>query len=104
MRLSVVLVRVPAFLTLAILASFSMAATDDKATCVDAIGDESIAACTRAISSGRWRGAALSWAYVHRGYGYDQKGDGDRAIQRLRPGDQSQSEIRLCLKYSRHRL
>src|SRR5262245_37976109 len=42
--------------------------------------DERIAACTRQISSGRWKGRDLSVTYNNRGYAYRNKGDYDRAI------------------------
>jgi lipoprotein NlpI len=41
---------------------------------------EAIAACTRAINSGRWSGPGLAWAYNGRGNAYRAKGDNDRAI------------------------
>jgi uncharacterized protein len=81
MRFSVVLVRTAALLMLAIPASLSTAAADDTTTCVNASGDEKIAACTRAIASGTWRGSHLSWAYNNRGNAYRAKDDNDRAIQ-----------------------
>ena len=63
MRFSILLVGVAAFLTLAIPASLSPAVADDAATCIGGSGDEQIAACTRAIASGRWSGSDLAWAY-----------------------------------------
>src|ERR1700678_1932196 len=81
MRFSALLVRLTAFLTLATLLSASPATADDADTCVHASGDEQIAACTRAINSGRWAGAGLAWAYTDRGNAYQKKGDNDRAVQ-----------------------
>ena len=41
--------------------------------------DERIAACTRAINSGRWKGSGLAWAYENRSIAYHDKGDLDRS-------------------------
>jgi tetratricopeptide (TPR) repeat protein len=81
MRFSALPVRLTAFLTLAMLLSTSPVAADDEATCVNAGGDEAVAACTRAINSGRWTGSHLAWAYTDRGAAYRGKGDNDRAFQ-----------------------
>ncbi len=56
------------------------AAADDADTCVHGAGDEKIAACTRAMNSGRWHGPGLAWAYIHRGNAYKAKRDLDHAI------------------------
>ncbi|MGA2045221.1 MAG: tetratricopeptide repeat protein [Roseiarcus sp.] len=56
------------------------AAADDSKICVNGFGAPKIAACTRAIQSGRWRGRDLAWAYVDRGNGYQNVGDHDQAI------------------------
>jgi lipoprotein NlpI len=61
-------------------ALLSPAIADDADTCVHGKGDEKVAACTKAIKSGRWRGRDLAWAYVNRGWAYDEKTDYDRAI------------------------
>jgi tetratricopeptide (TPR) repeat protein len=77
------MLRLAAFFSAALLVCQFPAApllADDWATCTDASGDESIAACTRAIASGRGRGAQLARAYNSRGYALDKKGDYDRAI------------------------
>jgi tetratricopeptide (TPR) repeat protein len=79
MRFTALLVGVTASLTLALHASRA----DDAGTCVNATGDEQIAACTRAINSGRWVGSGLGWAYINRGNAYRSKGDNDRAIADL---------------------
>src|SRR5262245_38825650 len=42
--------------------------------------DESIAACTRQISSGRWKGRDLAAAHNNRAVAYNNKGEYDRAI------------------------
>ncbi len=56
------------------------ARADDSKVCVDGNGAAKIAACTRAIQSGRWRGRDLAWAFIDRGNGYEGGGDPDRAI------------------------
>lgn len=66
-------------------ALFMMLATahaqaNDADDCVKASGDTKIAACTRAINSGRWQGANLAWAYNSRGIAKKAKGDLDGAI------------------------
>ena len=58
----------------------SRAVADDLETCVSATGDEKIAACTRAIDSGRWQGPGVAWAFANRCSGYGSSGDNDRAI------------------------
>src|SRR5580704_10711645 len=80
MRFSVLLVGVAALFLVAGPGLVSRAVADDIDTCVKGTGDEQIAACTRAINSGRWRGPGLAWAYVNRGAAYFAKGDNDRAI------------------------
>jgi lipoprotein NlpI len=58
----------------------SRALADDMDTCRRANAEEAIAACTRAIGSGRSRGASLAGAYNNRGTAYYGKGDYDRAV------------------------
>jgi len=58
----------------------SRAIADDFATCRDASGDAAIAACTRAISSGRLNVHDLAVTYYNRSGEYGRKGDIDRAI------------------------
>jgi tetratricopeptide (TPR) repeat protein len=54
---------------------------DDFNTCEEnEIGDEAIAACTRAINSGRYQRHDLANEYKNRGMEYFAKGDHDRAI------------------------
>ena len=79
-RLLMLLVGVTALLMLVGPPSVSRAVADDAGACNHAIGDEAIAACTRAINSGRWRGPDLAIAYKNRGHAYQAKGDNDRAI------------------------
>ena len=67
---------------------------DDWDSCMRTSGDESISVCTRAITSGRWRGANLARAYNSRGYAYDDKGEYDRAI------DDYDQAIKLDPKYA----
>ena len=73
------------FLALAALAAVSVwgapAAADDGDTCSKASGDEGIAACSRAIASGEYKGSDLAKLHFNRGIEYDAKGDGDRAIE-----------------------
>ena len=56
------------------------AVADDLTTCKNASGDEVIAACTRAMSSGKVRGIDLAIAHNNRGLAIELKGDHDRAI------------------------
>jgi lipoprotein NlpI len=53
---------------------------DDKKTCANESGDVAIAACSRAIASGRYRGSNLAELYTNRGVEWRAKGDNDRAI------------------------
>jgi tetratricopeptide (TPR) repeat protein len=53
------------------------ASADDRETCTKAAGDESIAACTRAIATGQGN---LAWAYANRCLASARKQDHDRAI------------------------
>src|SRR3989344_6946387 len=53
---------------------------DDADDCVKTSGDVRIAACTRAIESGRWQGANLALAYNNRGIAKRAKGDLNGAI------------------------
>src|ERR1700674_1353787 len=57
------------------------AAADDKDTCSNESGDVAIAACSRAIKSGKYRGSNLFELFYNRGMEYEAKGDNDRAIQ-----------------------
>src|SRR5215475_2117523 len=52
----------------------------DADVCVKGTGDEKLAACTRSINSGLWKGPNLAWAYTNRGIAYRAKGEPDRAI------------------------
>src|SRR6516164_9566752 len=56
------------------------AVAGDADACVKGTGDEKIAACTRSINSGLWKGPNLAWAYTNRGIAYRAKGEPDRAI------------------------
>jgi len=60
--------------------STTPAAADDLAQCHDASGDVAIAACTRAIQSGRLSALNLATAYNGRGYELLLKKEYDRAI------------------------
>jgi lipoprotein NlpI len=52
-------------------------AADD---CAESSGDVAIAACTRRIDSGQFKGRNQAINYFNRGFEYDNKGDYDRAI------------------------
>ncbi len=54
--------------------------TDDRETCRVASGDEAIAACTRAIDSGKYKGNDLATIYFNRGLEWQNKGERDSAI------------------------
>lgn len=70
-----------ALCTAALLATPAAADPDDDARiCARTSGDAAIAACTRAIASGWFRGAALAAVYNNRAYEYNNKDDGDRAL------------------------
>ncbi len=56
------------------------AAADDADTCVKQSGDVAIAACSRAIASGKFSGEALAAIYVSRGVEYKNKRGLDLAI------------------------
>jgi tetratricopeptide (TPR) repeat protein len=68
-------------LALAGTVSVSRAVADDVSACSTGTTppDERIAACTRAINSGRWKGSGLAWAYENRSIAYHDKGDLDRS-------------------------
>ena len=59
----------------------AVAQTDDSKTCHRSLDhEEKIAACTRAINSGRWSGANLAWAYTNRGVAFRGRGDDESAL------------------------
>jgi len=68
------------------------APADDAALCRTTTGDVAIAACTRAISSGKLKDHNLAAAYDKRGVEFDRKSESDKAIAdfdaalRLDPG------------------
>jgi lipoprotein NlpI len=80
MRFSVMLVALSALFVIGGPVLLSQAAVVDAVACVHRIGDEQIAACTRAIQSGRWSGQGLARVYPSRGIAYRAKGDPDRAM------------------------
>ena len=80
MRFSVLRLGVVAFLMLAGPVLVSRALADNFEACAKAGGDEAIAACTRAISSGRFHCHNLAVVYYNRGVEYQNEGDLDRAI------------------------
>src|ERR1700728_1964458 len=58
------------------------AAADDMETCTDSSGsDVAIAACTRAIASGKYTTQNLATLYTSRGIAYEFTGQHDRAFQ-----------------------
>ena len=69
------------------------AAANDADMCKQASGDVAIAACTRAIASGRYAGHDLAKLHYDRAVEYANKGDYDRAI------DDFSAAIRLDPKY-----
>ena len=71
---------VPLVSALFLLIGMVSANADDTATCNNASGDESIAACTRVISSDKFKGNNLAITLNNRGNAYHGKGDRDRAI------------------------
>jgi lipoprotein NlpI len=58
----------------------TVAAADDEDTCTKQSGDLAIAACSRAIDSGRYTGRSLAADYVKRGREYQARRDLDRAL------------------------
>jgi tetratricopeptide (TPR) repeat protein len=58
----------------------SQAAADDVRICAHDSGDIAIAACTRAIKSGRYKGHGLAAKYMNRGVEWEAKKDYDRAL------------------------
>ena len=64
----------------ALLAFAPPAAADDFDTCYEETGDVAIAACDRAIASGRYSGTSLSRIYNNRGAEYRKKAEYARAI------------------------
>jgi len=65
---------------LLVCASAGGAVADDAEDCAYKSGDVAIAACTRAIRSGRYRGHALAVKYANRGSEWSTKHDYDRAL------------------------
>jgi tetratricopeptide (TPR) repeat protein len=78
MRVSMLLIAVAALVMVA--APMPRAIADDVDTCAEAASDQTIAACTRAINSGRLHDHDLAAEYYNRGIKYAAKGDYDRAI------------------------
>jgi tetratricopeptide (TPR) repeat protein len=69
------------------------AAADDRSTCDRSSGELAIAACTRAIASGQFRGLELAKIHTNRGVELKRTGDLDGAIKdydiaiKLNPND-----------------
>jgi lipoprotein NlpI len=76
------------------------AADNDRVTCIAESGDVAIAACSRAIASGRYEGLALADLHLHRGLASGTKRDLDCTIAdldqaiRLNPEDAWAHNIR----------
>jgi len=68
------------FAALLALVSIAPALADDWETCAKGKGDESIAACSRAIKSGTYTGRVLALAYSNRGVEWKAKGDLKQAV------------------------
>jgi tetratricopeptide (TPR) repeat protein len=68
-------------LLLAASAAAAFAQPDDRTTCERASGDVAIAACNRAIESGRFAGLELAKLHNNRGVELKQKGDLDAALK-----------------------
>jgi tetratricopeptide (TPR) repeat protein len=58
----------------------SRAAANDPKICAEQSGDVAIAACTRAIKSGKYRGHELAIKFLNRGVEWKLKKDYDRAM------------------------
>jgi tetratricopeptide (TPR) repeat protein len=65
---------------LALAVSPRPAVADDYDTCEKESGDVAIAACTRALATGRYKGRQLAAIYDNRGVEYAAKRDFDRAV------------------------
>jgi tetratricopeptide (TPR) repeat protein len=57
-----------------------LAAADDSKSCANDSGDVAIAACSRAIKSGRFKGHELARQYLNRGAEWESKKDYDHAL------------------------
>jgi|SRR5579871_6223878 len=68
---------------MALCLSPATAVADDFDTCEKESGDVAIAACTRGIASGKYKGDKLAVLYNDRGVEYANKGDRDRSIADL---------------------
>src|SRR5712691_5333914 len=79
---------------LVLLVGMAPAKADDVATCDKGPWEEKIAACSRVISSGKFKGHSLAVVFNSRGNVYQGKADYDRAI-----ADFSEA-IRLDPKYA----
>src|SRR5262249_32932394 len=79
-----------------IVMSAAVAAADDAQTCRVA-GDNSIAACTRLIASGKYRGRELAAIYAMRAVHWYKKDDLDRAI--VDYGDSIRNDPTIALVY-----
>src|SRR5262249_29182984 len=74
---------VPAVACVAAFMGLSPAVANDTEICLKGSGEEKIAACTRAIDSGRLQGHELAASYMNRGIAYREKEDLGPAIADL---------------------
>jgi len=72
--------RVLAGAAVAMVLAAQPAAADDADACRTASGDVAIAACTRAMNSGKLKGSELAETFLYRGTAFKGKGDLDRAV------------------------
>src|SRR5229473_2079324 len=79
---------------LVLLVGMAPAKADDVATCDKGSGEAKIAACSRLISSGKFKGHNLAIVFNNRGNAHYGKGEYDRAV-----ADYSEA-IRLDPKYA----
>jgi len=80
MRFLALLIGTVALSATAGLVSVSRAVADDIDTCAGPASDQAIAACTRAISSGRLHGHDLAAEFYNRGINHAHNGNYDSAI------------------------
>jgi tetratricopeptide (TPR) repeat protein len=71
---------IPLLALIALAVSPRPAAADDYETCEKESGDVAIAACSRALATGRYKGRQLAAIYDNRGVEYANKHDFDRAF------------------------
>ena len=80
MRLPTRLIATAMAFALTTFAGATPASADDFETCAKSSGDVAIAACTRAIASGKYKGNNLAVLYRYRAFEWNAKRQSDRAI------------------------